>query len=377
MIIYRYLAKEIFSTLLAITGLLLLIFLSNQFIRYLAMAAAGQLSLQFVMRIMMLEIPNMLGLLLPLGTFLAIILAFGRMYADSEMTILAACGFSQRSLITCTLAISSVVAFLVAILSLNIGPYISADRVKLLTMGASVSAIDTLIPGRFQTLDNGRQVVYVTSLNRKNNQVKKIFNAEQVPEILPKRQGHDWLILTANQGQVVEHPEIGGRFFVAQQGQRYQGVAGEKDFQVAQFGEYGVKMNFPAMQHNSSDTRGIKTSMLWPVNNKNHSYAAELQWRLSIPLSTLILAFIAVPLSNVKPRKGKYSKVLPAVLILVTYCNMMFVVRNWLRSDFISPFFGFWWLHGLFICLGLLLIYFPRISQHFKLNTLTLLQVKR
>ena len=89
-IISRYLLKEVLASLLAVTIVLLLIFLSNQLVRYLSYAASGKIAAHLVVQLMGFEIPYLLALLLPLGLYLGIILAFGRLYADSEMAVLNA-----------------------------------------------------------------------------------------------------------------------------------------------------------------------------------------------------------------------------------------------------------------------------------------------
>ena len=99
MIISRYLMKEIFSALLAVTLVLLLIFLSNQLVRYLSYAASGKIAANIVLQLLGFEIPYLLALLLPLGLYLGIILAYGRLYVDSEMPVLNACGLGLKRLV--------------------------------------------------------------------------------------------------------------------------------------------------------------------------------------------------------------------------------------------------------------------------------------
>jgi lipopolysaccharide export system permease protein len=87
MIIFRYIFREIYSYLLAITSVLLIIFITNQFERYLHNAALGNITMLAVMKVMMLQVPLLIAYLLPLGFYLAVLLAFGRMYIDNEMTV--------------------------------------------------------------------------------------------------------------------------------------------------------------------------------------------------------------------------------------------------------------------------------------------------
>ena len=108
MILFRYLTKEVCSAFAAITVVLLVIFLSNQLVRYLAYAADGRLAIMSILHLMVLEIPHLLGLLLPLGLYLGILLAHGRLYIDHEMAVLGACGVSRGQIVRYTLPIINI-----------------------------------------------------------------------------------------------------------------------------------------------------------------------------------------------------------------------------------------------------------------------------
>src|SRR3989339_1603867 len=100
MLIFRYISKEIYSGMLATTLVLLLIFMLNQLVHYLNQAATGEITTRALFQIMSLQVPLLLGYLLPLGLYIGIFIALGRMYADQEMTVLASCGFSSTRLLS-------------------------------------------------------------------------------------------------------------------------------------------------------------------------------------------------------------------------------------------------------------------------------------
>ena len=104
MILFRYLAKEIFITMSAVSATLLVIVMSGRFVKYLAQAASGDLAPDVVFSIMAYRLPSFLELVLPLGLFIAILLAYGRLYVETDMTVMSACGLSTRRLALFTLA---------------------------------------------------------------------------------------------------------------------------------------------------------------------------------------------------------------------------------------------------------------------------------
>lgn len=357
MLIFRYLAKEVFVTLASLTGILLLIFMSNQFVRYLNRAASGQFPLIFIMKLMMLEMPNLMGLLLPLGFYMALMLAYGRLYAESEMTVLNACGYGPASLLRQSLFMASVVALFVLSIMLWLSPHIATERTKLLRASGVQTLIQTLVPGQFRAISNGREVFYVESKSRDKNIAENVFLAR----LNTKEGKSQWDVLWAEKAYIQTDPTTQEDYAILEKGKAYQGQPGKADYQIAEFGRYQARLPHP-FTNVKDDVRTAFTSTLWPLNNPNHAKAAELQWRFSIPLMVLILTLIGVPLSRVNPRSGKFAKLFPAVLIFIIYANFMFVSRNWVATGKIPTWLGMWWLHILFACLGGVLIWRDRVK---------------
>ncbi|MBS0359259.1 MAG: LptF/LptG family permease, partial [Proteobacteria bacterium] len=174
-----------------------------------------------------------------------------------------------------------------------------------------------------------------------------------------------WDILSAKSATIQENPETHERFVILKSGYRYQGTPGQKNYNVVKFSEYDLRIpeGKTSVRH---EEKILPTDVLFPLNNKNLLYAAELQWRLALPISVLLLGFLAIPLSEIKPRQGKYASFLPAAVIYVIYANLLFVSRTWIVKGQISPLLGMWWLHASIFSLGLLLLFFPDIKRFFK-----------
>ena len=181
MIIFRYLCKEILGTLLATTLFLLIIFITNQFVHYLNDAAAGKITVKVVMEIMSLQVPLLLGYLIPLGLFLGGLLALGRMTVDHELVVLGACGVSRIKIVKMIMALALAVTIIVAWLMLWVEPRMQWYQGKILTDAVMQSSLTKIIPGRFQTLsDNGRflEVFYARGVNKHQQQMTHVFLAK-------------------------------------------------------------------------------------------------------------------------------------------------------------------------------------------------------
>ncbi len=350
-LIFRYLAKEIFVTLVSLTGILLLIFMSNQFVRYLSRAASGQIPGMVILKLMMLELPNLLGLLLPLGFYVAILLAYGRMYAESEMTVLHACGYGQNRLLKQSMAMASLVFLIVLIVMIFLSPYIYQERTKLLKSAGIQTIIQTIMPGRFQAFHGGQEVFFVDSMNRNHDKAKKIFFAKQ-----SKGNKNSWDIMWAKDAHAETDENSGEEYVVLNDAREYEGTPGRADYRIVKFNQYRARLPHPTVSWNE-DIRTESTFNLLPFNNPDLKKAAELQWRLSVPLMVLILTLIAIPLSQVNPRSGKFARLMPAILIYIIYANFMFIARDWLKVGKVPVWVGMSWLHLAFLILAGMLLW--------------------
>ncbi len=352
MLIFRYLAKEVFVTLIALTTILLLVFLSNQFVLYLNRAASGEIPGMLIMKLMMLELPLLAGLLLPLGFYVALLVAYGRLYADSEMTVLQACGYGPRQLLQHSFIMSSVVAIVVLVIMVWANPLISIERAKLLRKQGIQTLIQLIVPGRFRDVSSGRQVYYVASMSRDHKMAKDVFFAK-----LAQKDGHEqWDVLWAEGAYAETDSSTNEDYVILQHGREYQGFPGHADYQNAEFDRYKARLPHPTLEI-KGDIRTASTASLWPLNNPNLAKSAEIQWRLSVPLMVLALTLVGVPLSRVNPRSGKYAKLLPATVVYIIYANFIFVARNWLMNGKTPAWLGMWWIHLPVILLGVVLIY--------------------
>jgi lipopolysaccharide export system permease protein len=148
-IINRYLAREVHTTMLVVIMVLLAIFLSNQFVHYMHSAAIGNLSGKLVRMLLLLHLPILSAMLLPASLFFAILLAYGRLYADSEMTILISCGISPARLLFNTLYFSISIILFITFLTLFVNPKFYKYSDRILATTSSASSLEVIKPNSF------------------------------------------------------------------------------------------------------------------------------------------------------------------------------------------------------------------------------------
>jgi lipopolysaccharide export system permease protein len=352
LIVFRYLSREVLVTLSAVSAVLLVIIMSGRFIKYLAQAAQGVLDPGVLFLIMGFRLPGFLELILPLGLFLGFLLAYGRLYLDSEMTVLAATGMSQQRLMAYSLAPATLVALLVAWLSLGLAPQGVAQVARILNEQDALTEFDTLVPGRFQTMKNGTRVTYTESLSADRGELGGVFISEKRLSQDNKERGIG--VLVAEKGRQVIH-EDGSRYLILENGYRYDGNPGKADYRAIKYETYGILLPKPEISSEIGEREAIPTSEL--IGSDNPRYQAELQWRISIPLLVFVVTLLAVPLSRVNPRQGRFLKLLPAILLYMAYLSLLIAARGQLDKGKIPMALGLWWVHGMFLVVGLSLLY--------------------
>ncbi|KAF1054140.1 MAG: Lipopolysaccharide export system permease protein LptF [Stenotrophomonas maltophilia] len=352
MIVFRYLAREVLITMSAVSAVLLVIIMSGRFIKYLAQAAQGLLDPGSLFMIMGVRLPGFLQLILPLGLFLGILLAYGRLYLDSEMTVLTATGMSQQRLLAYTMAPALVTALVVAWLSLSLAPKGVAQMQLLLNKQDAMTEFDTLAPGRFQSMRDGSRVTYTETLSDDRTQLGGVFISDTNRPRAGKEQTVSLVVATHGTQKI--HPD-GSRYLILTDGYRYDSNPGQADYRAVKYDTYGVLLPKPDVSSEIDDRDAIPTSTLLSTDDPH--LRAELQWRFSIPLLVFIVTLLAVPLSRVNPRQGRFLKLLPAVLLYMTYLALLISARGMLDKGKIPAALGLWWVHAIFLVIGLLLVY--------------------
>ncbi|NQY63858.1 MAG: LPS export ABC transporter permease LptF [Alteromonadaceae bacterium] len=349
MIIFRYLLKEVAKTQLAVFVVLMTIFISRLFVRILGDASEGGIPGHLVMVFIGLSVPDLAGMMLPLSLFLGILLAYGRIYADSEMTVLHACGVSEWYVVRVTLLLSFITAIVTGIFTLYLSPMAIEYEYQVKEQLASDSGLSSIIAGRFQTTGNNKAVVFVHEKNRQDNSLVKVFVA-QLPD---EQHSHDSIInsslVFAAKGKVVEDDE-GSQRLVLEDGMRYQSDAKNNEFRSVAFGKYYIQIQDQKVDHKRRKLTALPTTQLF--KKELPEYGAEIHWRLAFPLACVILTFIAVPLSVVNPRQGKFAKMLPALLLFLAYFLLLTAMRRIIASGMLSSVIGMWPVHLSGLILG-------------------------
>lgn len=343
-ILDRYIFRETLQTWLSVTLVLLAILLSNQFARVLGDAARDKIAKDAVFSVIGLTALQYMTIIVPFGLFLAIMLALARLYSDSELPAMMACRVGPSGLFRPIAWLAVPLAAFVAWLALVVAPD-SLQRIEII--GAETQRqmdLSALEAGRFVQAGSDGAVIFSEQVDS-NGVLSNVF--------LQRRDGDTVEVVLARSGtQRVSDDDT--RYIVLSEGRRYLGVPGSNRFQVIEFAEYGLPYALPAAEIPKLKPEAMSTLDLLEV--KDTLAIAELQWRLSVPISTLILALLAVPLSKSQPRQGRYGKLALGVLVFIIYFNLLGAAKVWVERGDLIPEIGIWSVHASMLLVALLLL---------------------
>jgi lipopolysaccharide export system permease protein len=247
------------------------------------------------------------------------------------------------------------IAIVVGALGIWLNPKFNLERNRVLESASANMAFHTIVPERFQSSRDATKVFYTEKLSANKKILKNFFVADQIDHV-SQPTVQEWNIISARQAYNMHDEATGDDFIVAADGYRYRGVIGNLDFQIIKFAEYGMRINKLAKERARGSEQNISIGQLLKLKSQQKKYMAELQWRLSLPLMALVLPVLAVALSRVNPRQGRFTRFVPAILLYIIYANMLFVNRDWVESDKISVWLGMWWTHAAVLLLALYLM---------------------
>ena len=342
--IERYVLREVAQVWLAVTGVLVAIILSNQLSRVLGQATENQYGRHLVAELIVLGSVMNLSIVVPVGLLLAIVLALGRLYHDSEIAALQACGYGPVQLLRPLLGFAVLVALGLAWLSFVQVPLADLHAQQLKAAAIRNAQFGTLDSGRFRSFSKGDAVFYAESVDSKG----------VLHNVFVQRDVHGTMELAlAETATYTKGPTDASHVVTLFNGRRYEGVPGRSDFRVIEFREHGIPVVSPESAVRKVDPDTKPTSELW--GSPAREDVAQLQARISTPLMALILTIIAVPLSRLRPRQGRYGRVGFAILVYFVYLNLITAAKVWVEKGELSPLIGVWWVHLLALGLGLFL----------------------
>ncbi|WP_028536342.1 LPS export ABC transporter permease LptF [Paludibacterium yongneupense] len=320
MVFQKSLIRELTFTAIGVFVVLLAILASTQAINLLGRAAEGQIANDAVAALIGFWTLGLFPVLLILTVFVSVMIVLTRLWREHEMSIWLTAGLPLSSLLGPVLRFAVPLSILVGIVSCWVGPWAdqrSQQYAELLKQREEISAI---APGVFKESAGSNRVYFVESFAGHNGFASNIFFQDMTNDNVSTifaRSGH---ISTDGDGQ---------RQLVLEDGQRYIGQPGKANYDVMAFKRYTVAISEShKLAGGIGQSRQAQSMKQLLARGNDQEARAEIAWRLSLPLSCLVLAILALPLSYFNPRSGHTYNLVLAILIYFLYQNGLTLIRN-------------------------------------------------
>lgn len=342
MIIQRYLIREVVTSFVGVLLILFLILVSATLISTLAKAIGGEFSATTVLSVFIYQALAKISYIIPLSFYISILLVFGKLSNDSEMTAILAGGVGPATLIK-ALALPAIAVTTIGLLfSLWLNPLMSERVLQILDEERGKTQLERYGSGRFHALKGGDELFYIGE----NIAGRHSFFSYRVDGF--GRQ----LVVAAG----IEEKQVGDkRQLHLQQGSIYKGEGEGGKYQMIQFDGYQRPLEKREVEplNRGDDTR----TSLELYHSELPEDIADLQWRTSIGLGVVVLALVAVPLGIGRAREGRYLTLFIGLMLYLVYSNLLISARSRIMHGEIPAWIGLWWVHLLFILLALSLLW--------------------
>ncbi len=310
------------------------------------LAAKGILPNDAIGTLLGFNMVRFLPMILSLSIFLSVLLTLSRWHRDSEMVVWFSAGLSITKWIRPILVFATPVVAVISLLSLLVMPWATLKGEDYKVQLKSRDELSSISPGVFKESNSGDRVYFVEAFDELGNIVKNIF----VQSTQHQKTG----VVVASVGRR-EKAENGDNFLVLEKGRRYEGVPNSAEVSTTEFERYAIRIETKEALPEPYSNKAKPTKLL--LADASSADNAELQWRMAIPISALILVLLAVPLSFVDPRAGRSLNLMFAVLIYIIYNNALSIFQAWISQGKISAIIGLWPVHLFFLLLAFYLYY--------------------
>lgn len=358
MILRRYMTQQVAANTAIVLLFLMALMLGGRLIRYFGIAAEGRLDVGLLFAIIGYNIPTFLELILPLSFFIALMLVLGRMYVDHEMSVLFASGISRGRLTRLMIPlITGLFVFQMAI-SLLAKPWGLSNSEQIWQTQSLGSLLDLVRPKTF--ISSGNYHLYVDEFDKEKRELKNLYVVQQQTDKSGKIAKNDVIITATRAYQVPSKDTDSSMQLDLFQGRRYELGTNNAKYNQASFEKYRITLEKPASEKITETNVETQTTAKLLANTQKPEVKAELGYRFTMPWLIIIAAMLATPLAQVRPRQGRWLRLLPSVLIFASCAISIISLRTAIGKERISEYAYIWLIVG-FIGFALLLNWQSRV----------------
>ena len=339
-ILSKSLNIEVFRSSIGVLLVFFLLVVGSRIVGYFEQAAEGNIDPGIILSVIALRFPDFITLLIPLSFFLGLLITIGRLNSEGEIHGYFSAGLSKFNLIKFLLPQAFIYFFITLVLSLYIAPYTKNLSKELLVIDSFEEQIDAIQSDEIVSLDDGG-FLYVQTADEGLIKGVKLFQVDEDNSFIVISDE----LLTTEKDKTIELNLKNGSF--------YGGLFSETSKIISNFNNFNFEID-----KNMSQSNDLSLTKLFDYSLASDQ--ATFQWNISIPITILILLLYGIYISSSKLREGKFSFMLPGMLIYVSYLSLLILAREFI-SDNPGSIFNLWFIHGLFVLFLLLYTYREKI----------------
>ena len=358
-LIDRYILRAVATPLLLALGVAAMLLMLEQMLRLFDFVLAEQGPVDVVWRMLANLVPHYLGLALPLGAFLGVMLAFRNLSMSSELDALSSSGASVLRLMRPIYMLIFVLMALDFLLVSYVQPY-ARYTYQQIRFDVTSGALGIKIPaGEFVDITD-RVTIRLGEVNAETRDARDIF--------LERRSLDGGLTtITAQYGAISTTPQITSLLLNLEQGRQVIVDPARERIQALNFDSFDLEVDLPGIdvfrERGGDEREATINEIVRLLRNETpqssplyEEYRAGLHWRIIHPLTFLVMPILAVAMGVTGRRRASNLKPVIGVAILIVYHE---VLEEWGKvvasNGVMSPYLSMWGVFAIFAAVSLFL----------------------
>jgi len=343
LILPRYVLRAVVTQVVGVIAVLFLIVVVLQFTRVLARAAADRFPTDLLLTLVAWGAAQNVAVIIPIGLSLGIVLGLGRLYEDHEMAAMASCGAGGPRVTLPLVGLVVLTSAALAWLSLVYNPHAAAETEARKGLALQIGAYINPRPAEFRSFNGGRLVLYAGQVDADG----------KLTDVFAQRLGEDdEAVVVARSGRIARNEQGLPTAIVLNDGTYYALLSHGLRQRIVRFSEQHLPVQLPTSTRVSARTDAIPTRTL--LLSSRPQDIAEWQGRLALAVMALVLGLLAIPLSRLRPREGRYGRAALVIVVYFVYANVIIAGETWIANGRTPAWLGLWWVHGLIAAIALM-----------------------
>ena len=372
--IAKYIMRNLVAYFCVITFIIGLVVFGNQFVLTVQESIDRGIPFQELMPLISFNMIRDVPVILVLSIFLAVIITISQLYKNSEAIVMNSIGFGDKAFLSVIKPLAIILFLFVLFLTAYAVPWAKQQKSVAEEETKNASEFSFITEGRFESFKKGDIVFYASEST--SIDVDGVQNMEEI-FIYASENGNPVIVLASDATKYID-PKSKSIYLRLRDGVRYQGLPSSENINILNFDSYDLEIVSGEVQKSIATFTEIEEKTTLDLLKQGGLLAiAELQWRLSLPLSILILVVFAVYLGKTSPRGGKGINILIGIFVFMLYNNGLLVAKSSIENGLLSPIIGMWGIHLIAILFLMLLYQFRQGKIMYFIDKITIFNNKK